>query len=319
MINLFCWKTNVSCVIKRNGIFMVAAFFSALRVGSAMGQERKPATALVQQYQKYMVTAPPDTLQVDSFYQKHCDAFGIPILSSKRTPDDALLMARDIVNYMLMARPDIRSGLIEMGARVLIIAVNEGEMDLPERRNWKKPTIDDKRLTPGERASYNQPDGIANMTDKQYWNQRARGMGGTLTSCAEENLLGYPDTRYYGEHILVHEFSHNIMNAMKKVDPLLYQEIEKAYEEAKARGLYKGQYAINTKEEYWAEGTQWWFWSNIEFYDGNQRVQSPDDLERYDHKLYQILSRVYGGHHIPADVYYGKNLKPQSPQKQKTF
>jgi len=24
-------------------------------------------------------------------------------------------------------------------------------------------------------------------------------MGGNITSCAEENLLGYPGTRYYGE------------------------------------------------------------------------------------------------------------------------
>jgi hypothetical protein len=129
--------------------------------------------------------------------------------------------------------------------------------------------------------------------------------------------MGYPGTKYYGEHILVHEFSHNIMSALQRADPALYAEIQPAYDAAKAAGKYTGQYAINTLAEYWAEGTQWWFWSNIEFYDAkhnNVRVQSPDDLKAYDPALYALLDKVYAGHHIPADIYYGRNLKPQAPK-----
>ncbi|MFD3002968.1 hypothetical protein ACFS7Z_21565 [Pontibacter toksunensis] len=265
---------------------------------------------LVPDYEQVMVTAPPDSLKLDPFYRKYTDAFGIPITSSEKVPNTALLMARDIVNYMLMKRMDIREALIERGARVLVMAETEMETDLPERSDWKKPARDDRRLTPGERENYDKPDGIASMTDKEYWNKRARGMGGTITSCAEENLLGYPNTRYYGENILVHEFSHNIMGALRQADPALYAEIEPAYEAAKAKGMYKGQYAINTVAEYWAEGSQWWFWSNYEFYDGDRRIQSPQDLKTYDPTLYSILERVYPGHHIPADVYYGRNVKP---------
>ncbi|HEV3165901.1 MAG TPA: hypothetical protein VGZ22_17865 [Isosphaeraceae bacterium] len=51
-------------------------------------------------------------------------------------------------------------------------------------------------------------------------------------------------------------------------------------------------------------------WSNYEFRDGDQTIQSPEDLERYDPKLYELLSRVYPDHHIPMDVYHAKNLKP---------
>jgi len=265
---------------------------------------------LVTDYEKAMVARPPATLSLDSFYKKHTDAFGIPIVSSEKVPDDALLIARDIVNYMLIKRPDVRAALIKRGARVLVMAQTEMETDLPERRNWKKPAKDDPRLTPGERDRYDKPGGIASMSDREYWNRRARGMGGTVTSCAEENLLGYASTRYYGENILVHEFSHNIMGALRTADTALYREISRAYEAAKSKGLYKGQYAINTVAEYWAEGTQWWFWSNFEFYDGNTRVQSPDDLKNYDPALYKILAQVYLDHHIPADVYYSKNIRP---------
>jgi len=257
-----------------------------------------------------MITQPPATLGIDTFYRKWTDAFGIPIVSSSKVPDDALLVARDIVNYMLLKRMDVRNALINRKARVLVMAESEMETDLPERRDWKKPTKDDRRLTPGERENYDKPGGIASMTDREYWNRRARGMGGTVTYCAEENLLGYPNTRYYGENILVHEFSHNIMGALRTADPALYSQIEKAYDSAKSKGLYKGQYAINTVAEYWAEGTQWWFWSNIEFYDGSTRIQTPDDLKSYDPALFDILDKVYAGHQIPADVYYGRNVRP---------
>lgn len=270
---------------------------------------------LVTGYQQAMIAPPPQAFGVDSFYKKYTDAFGIPIVSSQKVPDDALLMARDIVNYMLVKRPDVRSTLVGQKARVLVMAESEMETDLPERSNWKKPTKDDRRLTPGERENYDQPGGIASMTDRDYWNRRARGMGGTITSCAEENLLGYAGTRYYGENILVHEFSHNIMNALRRCDTALYQKILTAYQVAKDSGMYKGQYAINTSAEYWAEGTQWWFWSNFEFYDGDRRIQSPDDLKVYDPTLYALLEQVYAGHHNPADVYYGRNIKPMRSRR----
>ena len=274
----------------------------------AAQQPAKQGQPIISNYEQTMIISPPATLGLDPFYKKYTDAYGIPVVSSEKVPDCALLVARDIINYMLLKRNDIRAELVRRKARLSIIGYTEMQTDLPECRDWKKPTKDDIRLTPKERENYDKPGGIASMTDRQYWNQRARGMGGLQTSCAEENLLGYPGTRYYGENITVHEFSHNIMGVLAKVDPALYAAIEPAYQAAKAKGLYKGQYAINTVAEYWAEGTQWWFWSNVEFYDGKTRVQTPDDLKNYDPTLYNLLDRVYPGHHIPTDVYYGRNL-----------
>jgi len=40
---------------------------------------------------------------------------------------------------------------------------------------------------------------------------RTRGLGGLLTSCGEENLLGLEKDRYRGRDICVHEFAHNIL------------------------------------------------------------------------------------------------------------
>ncbi len=295
---------------------MLLALTTALPLVEAQPAARPaPRKALVADEIKGATTPPPAALGLDPFYKKYADADGLPIVSSEKVPDVALLMARDIVNFMLQARPDVRATLVARKSRVSVMAESEAQTDLPECRDWKKPAPNDPRLTPGERARYNQPGGIASMTDRQYWNQRARGMGGNFVSCAEENLMGYAGTRYYGEHILVHEFSHNIMSALRDCDRPLWDEIHAAYKGAMAAGLYEGEYATNTVAEYWAEGTQWWFWSNYEFYDRKTgaRVQSPDDFRAYDPRLHAIMEKVYAGHHIPADIYHAKNLRPAKP------
>ncbi|SER26449.1 glycoside hydrolase [Pedobacter rhizosphaerae] len=293
--------------------YSTLAFATCLLSSKLQAQEQPAAKPLVSSLEQLIISTPPDSLHYPKFYEKYTDAFGIPVVSSAKVSNVALLVARDVINYMLLKRPDIRKAMISMKARLSIMAWSEMQTDLPEYSNWKKPALSDGRLTPIERENYNKPGGIASMTDKGYWNQRARGMGGIQTSAAEENILGFPGTKYYGENILVHEWSHNVMSALRVADPELYKQIQVAYDAAKQKGLYKGQYAINTVAEYWAEGSQWWFWSNYEFIDGNTRVQTPDDLKAYDPALYNILAQVYPGHHIPGDVYYGKNIPFAKP------
>src|SRR6266496_6120158 len=252
---------------------------------------RKP---LIEDYISANVKAVPASLGFDRFYQRYVDARGIPILSSEKVPDAALLVARDIVLHMLAKRPELLDEMVKKNMRVGVMALSETTTDIPEHRDRKKPPPGDPRLTEGEKRGYETGTGIASMTDKEYWDRRARGMGGNPTTCAEENLLGYPGTRYYGENIFVHEFSHAIMGvAIRSVDPSMFSEIQTAYKDAMAKGLWKNHYASTNANEYWAEGTQTWFWSNYEYMDGGTRVQTPDDLRQYDPKLYELLGRVY--------------------------
>ena len=271
------------------------------------------------------VTKIPDAVRTrfkldTTFYGKYADAGGIPVIASPKVPDEALLVARDIIDHMLKARPDIRADLIKRGARLGVIATSEQLLDLPEHRDWKKPGRRDHRLTDRERANYDQPGGIGSMTAQQYWNARARGMGGIFTTTAEENLLGYPGSKNFGYGLTVHEFAHNIHSSVRRVEPKLQKELQAAYKDAMAKKMYvyaNGQRAgtVNTLEEYWAEGTQFWFWNNtpkVFVADGvAHTVWSPDDLKRYDPKLYSILSRVYADHRIPADVHHALKWPPR--------
>lgn len=283
--------------------------------GCAGGPPAAPETmakAELSDYVRHFVTAPPASLHLDPFYQKYVAAEGIPVIASAKVPDAAVLVARDIVVAMLSERKDLRDGLIAKGSRVGIMAIDESTMDIPEQRDWKKPAKDDQRLTNCERVHYDET--IGRMSDYEYWAKRARGMGGTFTTGAAENILGVPGTRYYGENILVHEFSHNIFDTVRTVDPKLAQDVEAAYAKAKASKLWIGAYMEVTLDEYWAEGTQFWFNSNKAYRYGDVTVLDDTDFKTRDPALYAILAKVYrADHHIPADVYYKHPARMDSP------
>lgn len=266
---------------------------------SARGRTR-PAAAL---YSNVSLAPPPPSLWFHPFYRKYADAGGIPIVGSARAPDAALLIARDIVKALLAHRRDLRRELVREGVRVAVMAAEEGTMDLPEHSHWRKPAQDDPRLTACERDRYDEL--IRPLTDSAYWNSRTRGTGGTLTTIGAENLLAAPGSRYFGENILVHEFSHPILAAIRRVDPALYSRVQKAYDGALAGGKWKGDYAAVTIDEYWAEGTQFWFNSNMISRLDDGTILSPSDLRRYDPMLYSALEEAYGRRHrIKSDLFY---------------
>jgi hypothetical protein len=270
---------------------------------AALPPAEAPAKPLIRDYVSAVVAPPPASLGLDPFYRKYADALGIPVVGSEKVEDAALLVARDIVIHMLAARPDVRGALVASRWRIAVMAQTELTTDIPEHRALKKPPREE--LTAQEQAHY---DRIARLSDKEYWDRRARGLGGNPTSGAEENLLGYPGTRYYGENILVHEFAHAMHEGIASADPELFAQIARAFSDATAAGLWKGSYGATNAGEYWAEGVQFWFHSNFEYRDGERRIVSPEDLRRYDPRLSELLGRVYSDHRIPVDAYCGREL-----------
>ena len=261
---------------------------------------------IVDDYLKWVVTAPPPEIVArfnldTTFYKKYADANGYPILASGKVPDAALAIVRDQVNYMLAHRPDVRDTMIARGARIGIMAETEYTMTVPEQRDWVVPKYLDPRLTVQERARYYEPGGLGSMSAEGYWNPRARGMGGTFTTCAEENVLGYYGTRYWGTNICVHEFSHGIMGAgIGNADPKWFQDIVDSYKAAKAAcGMdslpslptARG-YAGNTFNEYWATGVEWYVGNG-----GRDRAL----LKQIDPRLYELVSRLIPENkHLPV-------------------
>ena len=226
---------------------------------------------------------PPDSNGVPRSYTQRTDAGGFPIVASESVNPYALKEAAYLVNKMLAKRPDVRKAMIDSGARLCILAYDEFTTDQPE---WK-------RL--GENTH---PDFLA-LAGKDYWDARARGMGGSdrdpFCSCAEENLLGYPGDPYSTECILVHEIAHNIhLRGMANIDPTFDGRLKIAYESAMSQGLWSGKYASVNRHEYFAEGVQSWFDDNRENDHDHNHVNTRKELLEYDPRLAKLCAEVFG-------------------------
>jgi len=228
-----------------------------------------------------LVSSVPNELGFDPFYKKYCDADGIPIISSGGVDDLALQQAHYLITSMLAPIPEVRQELISNGAYFGIIGKSEMQTTLPEYSHM----------------------------DSQYWDRRARGLGGSrdmpITSAAEENLLCLPWDRYRGESIAVHEFAHTIalLGFGDNFDSLL-EEFSDLYESAIQKGLWINTYAGSDIQEYWAEGVQSYFNTNLEAEptDGvHNHVNTREELAEYDPQLHEFISRVFNGYRWTAD------------------
>lgn len=261
---------------------------------------------------------PPARLGADPFYAKAVSARGIPILASASVRDEALLAARDMLRGIFAYRPELAKWLAAHDYRVAIIGVDEALLDLPENRSWTRPARDDPRLTRCEIKHYDER--IGALSDRQYWDNRARAIGGERAVGSEEDVLGLPVSRYYGETIFVHEMGHNVLFAIEAVDPALYRKVEAAYANALAGGLWLNEYTTTTMQEYWAEGTQFWFDSNrLQAFEG-RRILDHADLAAYDPQLYAALAEAYGtNHRLKGDPFWQHPARvPPGPPPQNT-
>ncbi len=286
-------------------VLLTGVLLATVGVQTQSQAGKRTGPALLQDYIAFTVTAPPAALELDPFYKKYVDALGIPIVTSEKVPDAALLVARDIVQFMLANRPDLRKELIRKKWKVAIMAEGEETYDIPEHRKFRLlPKIEDERLTPEQRANYDKPGGVGSMTGERSWNGRGRGFGGepdgeNTTSCAEENLLGYPGTKYFGSSICVHEFSHGIMRgAIYTVDLEYRKAVEAAYAAAKKQGLSSAQgYPGNNFNEYWATGIEAYVFGS---------GRGPETLLEADPRLYELVRQVIPSTKMPGNVYVGR-------------
>ena len=208
------------------------------------------------------------SLDLVPFYQKYLNLSGLPILGSTNVSDYAMREAAWIVRNMLAHHPEILKVMATNRARLVVMASNEYTTDVPEQ---------------------------ANRTPKIFWDRRARGLGGRICSCGEENLLNFSNDPYSTENILIHEFGHAIAGVgMRAIDPTFNQRLREAYQKAVDSGLWKGTYAGSNQAEYWAEGVQDWFDNNRENDAQHNHVNTRAELKEYDPELAKLCAEVFG-------------------------
>ena len=104
----------------------------------------------------YKVIVPPESLELDSFYEKYVNASGYPIVASGKVNDYALKEAAYIVDLMLGKRPDLRDAMLKAGSRLVVMSHKELTTDIPEHNHLKPKDYWDRRaqdLKAQERAA----------------------------------------------------------------------------------------------------------------------------------------------------------------------
>lgn len=212
---------------------------------------------------------PPES----GFYAKLLDYQGIPIKAPDIVSPAAMYEAWHRLHRQLRSNPMIVKNLVRAGAQLHIIGKNQVTSDLPEFRDEKGKTIDDK----------------GNTIDT-----RTRGMGGLISSCGEENLLQLPRDRYYGRDICNHEFAHAIFG--EGLSSNVRPEIVDTYQKAMAKGLWKPAYASTNSDEYFAELTMWYFGNHGDMIiPGTEVKPGAEWLKSYDPDGYALLDKIYQG------------------------
>ena len=267
-------------------VFLLSAALTAALMASCSHPESSKVTNDTTDETKFLalvdtpqITVAPAELKLDPFYKKYMNVNGIHVVSSWRVPDScfyAAYVSLDALTKMMPA--EVMESLTSRNTRIGIMARYEGTTDIPEHAF------------------------LANDTTIN-WDLRARGLGGTLhmpfSTCAEENILAYQIDKYHAEDIMIHEFAHTIHNVgISPVYPDFNDELQASLDKALAEGKWKNVYAATNIEEYWAEGVQTLFNVNAEVNndggDGkHNKVNTREELKRYDPGLYSILARFF--------------------------
>jgi Mlc titration factor MtfA (ptsG expression regulator) len=254
---------------------------------------------------------PPSPDGVPSYYEQSVKSGGFPIVATAKVNPYALKEAAYLIDMLLAKRPDVREAMIKSGARLCIIGYDEFTTDQPEFAHLAEEKMP----------------GYENMSGQDFWDARARGLGGSATdpfcSVGEENLLGYPGDPYQLENILIHEFAHNIhLRGLANVDSTFDRRLKAAYDSAMKAELWKGKYASTNHHEYFAEGVQSWFDNNRPPDHDHNHVNTRALLIEYDPGLAAMCREVFGDtvlkYSKPATRLTG-HMEGYEPQKAPTF
>jgi hypothetical protein len=245
---------------------------------------------VLQQYHVKSASEVPSHFGLDlGFYKKYINVMGIPVLSSDKVCDCVLQKAAWIVHGTishLIRMAEVLKMMVANKHRVAIMARSEKTTDVPEHRM---------------------------LTPKNYWDERARGLGGTpskpCSSGAEESVMceSWQTNAYFGENILLHEFSHGIARLGFKFltwDGKDWDDYHGAvYKASKDKGLWQSTYASTNQIEFFAEAVQTWFDTNLKlsscqhnqhYTDGlHNCINFRHELKSYDRGLYDHIARLF--------------------------
>jgi hypothetical protein len=203
------------------------------------------------------VIAPPSQFKIDPYYTKFTYAREFIVLGSEHVRDEALLRANEIVRKMFAYRHDILKAMIADGVRLIVLGRNEKLSELPEFKEAKLR---------------------ADFDEVRYW-EYTPSLKRIVVP--EENVLSLAGDPFAGKCMVVSLFAKGLHQVaglravdpdfdrrrgkqqyelrVKRLDIDFDHRLQKLYDEAMGKGLWKGTAAARNRIEYWGAGVEAYF------------------------------------------------------------
>jgi hypothetical protein len=239
------------------------------------------------------VIAPPAKFKIDPYYTKFTFAREFPVMGSDRVSDSALLKANDTVRKMFAYRHDILKAMIAEGARLVVLGRGERLSDLPELKD----------------SNDSKPDDSVRYLD---YTPALK-----LMVVPEENVLGLANDPFAGRSTVVSAFAKGLYQAtalrpadpefdnrrqkqqyelrVKRLDVEFDQRLEKLYNDATSKSLWKGTPAARDRAEYWTAGMEAYFdaaGGGFAPVGADRPVTTREALKAYDPDLYALVDET---------------------------
>jgi dipeptidyl aminopeptidase/acylaminoacyl peptidase len=260
------------------------------------------------------VIAPPAKFHIDPYYTKFTYAREFTVVGSSQVGDEALLAANHVIRRMFAYRHDLLKALIADGARLVVLGRAEKLSDLPELRD----------------ARYR--DDFAAVRYLDYTPSMK------LMVVPEENVLGLPTDPFAGRCMVVSVFARAVhqVAGLRPVDPEFAKRrgkqqyelrvkrldvefdhaLQKLYEQAVGKGLWKGTPAARNRIEYWAAGVEAYFDAGGDGFPpdlADRPITTREALKAYDPGLFALVDETmaYRQH---VDWRYGRPSSSGGPR-----
>ncbi len=231
------------------------------------------------------VTKPPARFKIDPYYTKFTWAREFPIVG-RGANDATLLKANDTIRKIFAYRHDILKALINDGCKLVVISKKERLADLPEFTG--RADIDLLART----CDYNPTKAI--VVGEENLREIVRLFARALYRVTAIRPVD-PNWNNRGRDVQQYELR------VKRLDVTFDEKLKALYDAAVAKGMWKGSFAVNSREDYWVAGV-------AAYFDLNDSDAAPNDaphpiktrelLKGYDAGLFELVNETmaYDGH-----------------------
>jgi len=236
-----------------------------------------------------LVTTPPAKLNCDPFYKKYLNCRSLAILGSEKASDEAMYVANDTIRNMFTFRHDILKPMIDDGLRVIILAEGQSSKDVPECKTINQTSRYALFLKPQPRLVVGQE--FILSPEKEGENPLVKEFARAVVAIVaqrpvEPNFEKRRDKQQYE------------LYGVERVDTRFNEKLQKLYNQAMEKGLWKNTLAAKDHVEYFAEGVQSWFECNKESFDGradgqHNHVNIRSELKQYDPNLAAFIEDTF--------------------------